>query len=79
MFSSYLILQRDGSKCCAVGGEALPLITRKKSKLVRVSMALDAVHSCASQIFLEITLGALPQCRSISGDMQDYRSLMPVS
>lgn len=42
-------------------------------------MALDVVHSCASRIFLEIALDVLPQCGNISGDMQDYKSLMPVS
>lgn len=74
MFFSYLILQRDGSKCCAVAGGALPLITGKNSRLISVSMALDVVHSCASQIFLEIALDVLSQCGSTAGDIQDYKA-----
>lgn len=48
------------SKCCAVGGVALPLVKGKMNKWIGVSMALDVAQSCASWVFLEITLDVLP-------------------
>lgn len=63
------------SKCCAVGGVALPLVNGKMNKWIGVSMALDAVQSCILDFFRDHTWRP-PHCGCISGNMQNYRSLM---
>lgn len=61
----------------ALSREALPLVTGKKmSKWLGVSMALNMVHLCVSQIFLEITPDVFSHFEYISGDVQNYWTLM---